>query len=178
MSDAELFQEVAAEHGGRAGEAGPRMRANLRSKGVTEPAVEHLAGYLLGRPAEVRAVTFFTRRELLDASPQDWRPNVREDGLLVVGSCPNGDYVAVDVRDALGAAGYFSHETGWQGRQGFVVVAPGLGALAAGLAAGRLPVDYHEAATAAARGGEPNAAADRGGTPGSPDVSPPADAGS
>lgn len=70
------------------------------------------------------------------------------DGLLIVCGCPNGDPVAVDVREQLGAAGYIGHESMWDAgnvREVCIVLAPGLGALAAGLEQGSMSLDYYEA---------------------------------
>jgi hypothetical protein len=166
VDDAERFREVAADHGGVPGEASPQVLTGLTLKGVPEPARTYLAGYFLRRSFRIGAVVFYNRRELLAANAEHVLPLVGRDGLLVVGECPNGDMVAVDVRDRLGAAGYICHErTSWvaSARDIFAVLAPGLGALAAGLAAGSLPDDYPSAVAAgAAPDAEPGAAADGG----------------
>jgi hypothetical protein len=107
-----------------------------------------LSGYVLEKSAAVSAIDFYAEDGCLGANAADFIPIAIRDGLLVIGSCPNGDPVVVDVREHLGAGGYIDHETMWQAgsvREVFKVLAPGLGALAAGLAEGTMPRDYHQA---------------------------------
>ncbi|MEQ8785450.1 MAG: hypothetical protein RIC55_04095 [Pirellulaceae bacterium] len=94
------------------------------------------------------AIDFYGEKGWLGANAEDFLPIAIRDGLLIVGGCANGDPVAVDVREQLGAAGYIGHETVWQAtsvRDVFAVLAPGLGALAAGLDEDAMPLDYYEA---------------------------------
>jgi hypothetical protein len=104
----------------------------------------YLAGYVLKKASGVSAIDFYSQDGWLGANGDDFVPIAIRDGLLIVGGCPNGDPVAVDVREQLGAAGYIGHETMWQAgsvREVFKVLAPGLGALAADA----MPLDYYEA---------------------------------
>jgi hypothetical protein len=104
----------------------------------------YLAGYVLKKASGVSAIDFYSQDGWLGANGDDFVPIALRDGLLIVGGCPNGDPVAVDVREQLGAAGYIGHETMWQAgsvREVFKVLAPGLGALAADA----MPLDYYEA---------------------------------
>lgn len=148
MSDALLFQEAVKAHGGKPGSPNRKLLPFLRDKGVSETAIEHLAAYVLKKSANVDAIDFYSQDGWLGANAEDFVPIAVRDGLLIVGGCPNGDPVAVDVRDQIGEAGYIDHESMWQAtsvREVFKVLAPGLGALAAGLAAGTMPLDYYEA---------------------------------
>jgi hypothetical protein len=54
-------------------------------------------------------------------------PQALQRALLIVGSAPNGDHIAVDLRD--GATGYISHEDAWHGdpRRYFIPVSESLG---------------------------------------------------
>ena len=148
MDDALRFREIMATYGGRPGKPSRKLLAFLRSKGVSETAIEYMAGYVLTKASGVSAIDFYSQDGWLDVNAEVGVPIAIRDGLLVVGSCPNGDPVAVDLLEQLGAAGYIGHETMWQEgsvREVFAVLAPGLGALAAGLDDARLPLDYYEA---------------------------------
>ena len=148
MDDALRFREVMAAHGGRPGKPSRKLLAFLRGRGVSEPAIEYLAGYVLQTASGVSAIDLYSQDGWLGANAEGFVPIALRDGLLIVGGCPNGDPVAVDVREQLGAAGYIGHETMWQAgivREVFAMLAPGLGALAAGLDSGAMPLDYSEA---------------------------------
>lgn len=111
------------------------------------------------------AIDFYAEDGWLGANAEDFVPIAIRDGLLIVGTCPNGDPVAVDVREQLGSAGYIGHETMWQAgnvRDVFAVLAPGLGALAAGLDEDAFPLDYYEATQRGGPDAEPGTAADGG----------------
>lgn len=146
--DALRFHEIMKTYGGRPGTPSRKLLAFLRSKGVSEPAIDYLTGYVLKKPASISAIDFYPEDGWLGANADDFVPIAIRDGLLIVGTCGNGDPVAVDVREQMGAAGYIGHETMWQAgsvREVFKVLAPGLGALAAGLEEKALPLDYYEA---------------------------------
>ena len=148
MDDSLRFRELMTAYGGRPGKPSHKLLAFLREKGVSEPAIEYLAGYVLKKASGVSAIDFYSQDGWMGANAADFVPIAIRDGLLIVGGCPNGDPVAVDVREQLGAAGYIGHETMWQAgsvREVFRVLAPGLGALAAGLDADEMPLDYYEA---------------------------------
>lgn len=148
MDDSLRFQELIMTHGGSADKPGRKLLAFLRAKGVSEKAIEYLSGYVLKKSAWISAIDFYSQDGLLGANADGFVPIAIRDGLLIVGGCPNGDPVAVDVREQLGAAGYIGHESMWDAgnlREMFIVLAPGLGALAAGLEEGSMPLDYYEA---------------------------------
>jgi hypothetical protein len=148
MDDALRFREIMTAYGGRPGKPSHKLLVFLRDKGVSEPAIAHLTEYVLKKSAGVRAIGFYDQDGWLGANADNFVPIALRDGLLIVGTCPNGDPVAVDVRDQLGATGYIGHEMMWQVgsvREVFVVLAPGLGALAAGLDGGSMPQDYDAA---------------------------------
>ncbi len=76
------------------------------------------------------------------------RDAVREVLGRRIGTCLNGDPIAVDFRDVPGAAGYVSHETMWDEedvRTVFIPLARSLGGLARQLDSGTAPVDYFDA---------------------------------
>ncbi|MHB8973762.1 MAG: hypothetical protein ACYC3X_31435 [Pirellulaceae bacterium] len=136
--------------------ASPASRAascspSCERRGWSSEAVKFVSGYNLTKAAGVSGIYFYSEAEVLETNADDFLPIALRDGLLVVGSCPNGDPVAVDVRDRLRVAGYVGHETMWQAasvHEVFAVVAPGIEALAAELldtVPGAVPLDYYEA---------------------------------
>ena len=148
MDDARRFQELMTAYGGRRGKPSRELLAFLRDKAVSESAIEYLTEYILDTASGVSAIDFYSQDGWLGANAEDFVPVALRDGLLIVGGCPNGDPVAVDVREQLGAAGYIGHESMWQAgnvREVFAVLAPGLGALAAKLDAGGMPLNHYEA---------------------------------
>ena len=148
MGDALQFHEIITAYGGKPGKPSRKMLAFLNDKGLTERAINYIAEFVLKKGTRVSAIEFYAEDGLLGANAEGYVPIAIRDGLLIVGSCPNGDPVAVDVRERVGAAGYIGHETMWQSanvREAFIVVAPSLGRLAQGLDAHRLPLDYYEA---------------------------------
>jgi hypothetical protein len=148
MDDAAQFRKIITSYGGKLGKPSRKLVAFLRTKGVSDEAIDYLASYALKKSAGVGAVDFYAEDGWLGANSEDFVPIAIRDGLLIVGTCVNGDPVAVDVRQQIGATGYIGHETMWQSasvREVFVVLAPSLGEFALGLDEERLPPDYYEA---------------------------------
>jgi hypothetical protein len=148
MDDVLQFREIIVAHGGKAGNASRKLVAFLRSKGLTEEAIDFLGKYVLKKSAYVSAIEFHAEDGWLGANADDFVPIALRDGLLIIGSCPNGDPLAVDVREQLGAVGYIDHETMWQSinvREVFFVLARSPGQLVLGLDDDRMPLDYYEA---------------------------------
>ncbi len=152
MDDASRFRKIITAYGGKLGKPSRKLLAFLQDKGLSSQAVAYISGYILQKGAGVSAIDFYGQSEVLKVQADDYLPIALRDGLLVVGSCPNGDPVAVDVRDRLGAAGYIGHEETWQVanvREVFRVLSPSLGRLAEGLDQDRMPLDYYEAVSQA-----------------------------
>ena len=148
MSDSLQFQKAIKAYGGKPGKPSPELLTFLREKQVSDEAVAFLTGYAVEKSAFIGPVDFYAEDGWIGANSPDYIPIALRDGLLIVGTCPNGDPVAVDVRDKLGEAGYIGHEKMWKVsnvREAFAVIAPGLGALAYGLDQDQVPVDYYEA---------------------------------
>ena len=84
-------------------------------------------------------------------SINDLLPEGLQSDLLIVGSAPNGDHIAVDIAD--GAVGYLCHEADWQkegARNWFIAVSDSLGNYMSEInCGGSLPDDYWEARKAA-----------------------------
>jgi hypothetical protein len=83
--------------------------------------------------------------EMTDADP--FGISARGHGFILVGGCPNGDPIAIDVADQLGTVWYICHETmhGRPLREVSVRVAGDLTELFEGMATGDFPFDYFEA---------------------------------
>jgi len=74
-------------------------------------------------------------------------PEALANGLLIVGSAPNGDHISIDLR--TGDVGYISHEHSWQStpREFFIAISPSIGAFIRdiNIHPTTLPEDYWEA---------------------------------
>ena len=154
MDDIALYQKVVASYGGKIGKSSAELLAFLKGRRVPQSMVDALTPYILEDSIIVGAVAIFREEGWLAENADGYIPIALRDGLLIVGGCPNGDPVAVDVRDRLGDTGFISHETMWQQasvRDVFIAVAAGLGEFVAGLDAGVLPEDYDEAKHRAGR---------------------------
>lgn len=148
MSDAERFWVVMTAHGAKPAGPGRKLLAVFRDNRVSAAAVAFASAYLPEKMCGVNAIRFYGQADVAGVNAADGIPVCLRDGLLIVGTCPNGDPVAVDVRDRLGEAGYVGHETMWQAadvRDRFVVLTASPGELVEGLRDGRLPLDYYEA---------------------------------
>jgi len=73
--------------------------------------------------------------------------NARGNGFIVVGGCPNGDPIAIDLDDEPGTVWYICHETMHSEplREVAVRVAEDLTEMLEGFAEGDFPFDYFEA---------------------------------
>jgi hypothetical protein len=83
--------------------------------------------------------------QMTDQDPYGIRP--RANGFVLVGGCPNGDPIAIDVADEPGSVWYICHETMSDRpvRQVSIRVARDLTELMDGLAGDEFPYDYFEA---------------------------------
>jgi hypothetical protein len=148
MNDASQFRKLMKSYGGKPGKPSSKLLEFLRSKEFAQQSIEYLSGYVLTSYCGVSSVFLFAQEVWIEYNSAGMIPIALRDGLLIVGSCTNGDPIAVDVRENLGDAGYIGHESMWQVknvREKFHVLAPGLGALVVGLDAGVMPQDYYEA---------------------------------
>ncbi len=142
------FLDLNRTYGGKPGKPSSVFLDWLRSHGLSEQAVAVVSRYVLGKAGGVRALNFYSEKEILGANDKDFVPIAIRDGLLIVGGCPNGDPVAIDVREHLGAAGYICHETMWHVasvREVFFPFAASLDELAAILTDDDPPYDYYHA---------------------------------
>ena len=83
--------------------------------------------------------------EMTDTDPYQISP--RANGFVLVGGCPNGDRIAIDVADEPGSVWYICHETMSTGpvRQASIRVAKDLTEMLEGMAGGEFPCDYFAA---------------------------------
>ncbi len=91
--------------------------------------------------------------EMTDTDPYGF--SARGTGFILVGGCPNGDPIAIDVADEPGTVWYICHETmhGKPVREVSVRVAGDLAGLFEGMAKDDFPFDYFEAKDRADRVG-------------------------
>lgn len=83
--------------------------------------------------------------EMTDKDPYGFSASA--NGFIIVGGCPNGDPIAVDVSVEPGSVWYICHETMFAEsvREVSVRVAKDFTELLSGLAAGGFPIDFFEA---------------------------------
>jgi hypothetical protein len=146
------FLEVLASAGFDHTPASPAFLSWLAEGKAPREVVDLLAAGLPARQKRRRRLgdryDVFTGDEILKESREE--PRYLRAGLLVIGSCLNGDPVALDLRKRVGAVGYVSHDTVWgdegaRARRYFAVVAPSLAEFARLAVDRRLPVDYFAA---------------------------------
>ncbi|MDY3557455.1 hypothetical protein R5W24_006646, partial [Gemmata sp. JC717] len=120
-------------------------------RGVPDETTEALLRYA-ATPEEMReahdamdpAPPVYTLADIVDMTDTDpFGFSARENGFVLIGGCPNGDPIAIDVADAPGTVWYICHEAmhGRPVREVSVRVAADL----AGLFQSDCPFDYFEA---------------------------------
>jgi hypothetical protein len=141
-----LLRRVLGRLGGEFGPAGKTFEKWLRAGGAPAALVAELADCCPLRPVYAGPVELYSARGVMFVNGPGGIPELLPAGLLVVGSCPTGDPVAVDLRELPGRAGYVNHTVLHQKRKdvraGFAPLAESLGELAGLLADGNGPADY------------------------------------
>lgn len=84
------------------------------------------------------AIAEYTDEKMVDACPFDF-------GFVVFGECPNGDPVAIDVRNNVGTIHYLSHELSDGSSIPSIRVANTMQQFLMNLEIDKMPTDYHEA---------------------------------
>ena len=95
------------------------------------------------------APPIYTLADIVDMTDNDpYGVSPSASGFVVIGGCPNGDPIAVDVADQPGSVWYISHElmSDRPVREAAVRVAKDPAAMVEGLAGGTCPFDYDDAA--------------------------------
>src|SRR5262249_29099345 len=124
-------------------------------RGVPDSTTEQLLRYAAS-PEEMKeacdamepAPPVYTLDDIVEMTDKDpYGINPRGNGFIVVGGCPNGDPIAVDVADEPGSVWYICHETMSAGpvRRASIRVAKDLTEMLDGMAGGEFPYDYFEA---------------------------------
>ena len=148
------FQYLLTQQG-RVGAPSRKFLAWLRRQRVPDAIVEVFRQGTLQRyridpkedydPANPR---LYSAQDIMDTNSPGGVPGPLRHGLLVIGSVANGDYVALDIRDQVGAVGYVCHEMihrAVDARDEYVEVAASPQELARLLRTGQVPLDYFEA---------------------------------
>ena len=84
------------------------------------------------------SIAEYTDDEIIDACPFD-------SGFVVFGDCPNGDPVAIDVKQNVGTVHYLSHEESDGCSFPSIRVANSMEQFLTDLGNDKVPTDYHEA---------------------------------
>lgn len=125
------------------------------SRGVPDGTTEKLVQYAASakemrkaRDAMEPAPPVYTLDDIVEMTDKDpYGINPRANDFVIVGGCPNGDPIAIDVADEPGSVWYICHETMFDRpvRQASIRVAKDLTEMLEGLARGEFPYDYFEA---------------------------------
>jgi hypothetical protein len=124
------------------------LLAWLEANSIHESVVAQLRPGVLKKGKYAGSVLIHSGDDIRSVNNEGGVPVALQHGLLIVGSCPNGDPVVIDVRDEPGAAGYLCHETMWSTediRGEYVRLAPSLARLVGGIIKETMPLDYFEA---------------------------------
>lgn len=121
-------------------------RERLIGMGVPSAFLDAVMGEWVVEEAELGCFDLFTAEGVISF---DWQEHLIKNGLLAVGSCLNGDPVAVRLSGESGyAAGYVSHEEEGlygEGTPQFIEVRPSLDELLADCWDDDFPGDFYEA---------------------------------
>jgi hypothetical protein len=118
-------------------------------KAPQEVLDQFAAGTPLRRRSRVRdRWEFFTEKDIQKEAAEF--PRYLKSGVLAIGTCVNGDPIALDLRKTVGAIGYISHDSVWEDdeipiRKCFVVVALSLAEFACAVRDGSMAIDYYDA---------------------------------
>lgn len=100
------------------------------------------------------APPIYTLADIVEMTDDDrYGISARSNGFVLVGGCPNGDLIGLDVAEEPGTVWYICHEVmhGSPLREVSIRVAVDLNELFDGMEAGDFPYDYFEAKERAAR---------------------------
>jgi hypothetical protein len=144
------FQEVLALGKVGCSPPSPEFLAWLGSKKAPDVVIELFAsGVPRARKSRLwKRWEFYSESQIREEA--DRSPRYLSAGLLAVGTCQNGDPIALDIRKNIGAIGFISHDIVWEDeeapiRRNFVSVAPSLAEFARRARDGAVPIDYWEA---------------------------------
>jgi hypothetical protein len=150
MSDTLTFHSLLSWRG-RVGPARPQFCKWLLSNAIPDPVVNIFRDGSLWRyrvdPAEDFAdLRFNTESDIMVENRAT--PMALRDGLLIIGSLPNGDRIALDVREGVGAVGFIEHGGMWHSedlRDNYIQVAASVDDMARLYQQGKLPADSCDA---------------------------------
>jgi hypothetical protein len=125
------------------------------SRSVPDSTTEELLRYAAS-PEEMKeasdamepAPPVYTLDDIVEMTDKDpFGINPRRNGFIIVGGCPNGDPIAIDVAKEPGSVWFICHETMSAGpvREASIRVAKDLTEMLEGMASGEVPCDYFEA---------------------------------
>lgn len=123
--------------------------------GAPDSTIEELLRYAAS-PEEMKeacdavepAPPVYTLDDIVEMTNKDpYGISARENGFIVVGGCPNGDPITVDVANEPGSVWYICHETmsARPVREASIRVAKDLTEMLESMAEGTFPFDYFEA---------------------------------
>jgi hypothetical protein len=132
------------------------FRAWASRRGLPDGTVEQLIR-LAASPEEMRAAfdavepapPIYTLADIVGMTDEDlYGISPSAHGFVIIGGCPNGDPIAIDVANEPGSVWYIDHETMSERpvREIAIRVAGDATEMIEGLAEGKSPIDYYDAA--------------------------------
>lgn len=137
--------------GGKVGKGSPKYEGWLKEKKLPDELARGLLNCSLKKTVGVSAIRLHSEADIISVNGSEGVPIALKGGFLILGTCPNGDPVVIDIAGTTGSVGYLCAETMWSSkdlRTAFVQVAPSLAAFIRGLSQDNLPADYFEATEA------------------------------
>ncbi len=134
--------------GAKIGKGSARYDRWLKEKKVPDDLAQGLLNCCLQNPSDVGAIRMYSEAGVMSANTPEAFPIALKSGFLMLGTCPNGDPVVIDIAGTRGSVGYLCGETMWQAKDArteYVAVAASLAAFVQGLSKNQLPIDYFEA---------------------------------
>src|SRR5262249_13042418 len=142
--DWKVLHTVLQAHGGKVGEGSVNFVSWLRENKVPDSLASKLAKTTLRKNVYVGAVSFYSEKDIISVNSEGGIPIALKGRLLIVGSGPNGDPLAIDVQDQAATVGFISAGEMWSAkdiRKVFLPVAS-VGKFAEGLSKDTMPSDY------------------------------------
>src|SRR5262245_55129936 len=99
MGDTAQFADMVSSYGGKLSKPKAGFRDWLRTLGLSATAIDVVVQHTLKGELEVGSMTFYSEKGVTSVNSAGAIPLAIQDGLLIVGTCCNGDPVAMGVRD-------------------------------------------------------------------------------
>lgn len=146
MTDSDGFRQLLDSFGIEPAAPSDELRRMLVSHQIPPAGQEVLFRHLMSEPLELGG-TLFPEDGVRGCNAEDYCP-LLQNGLIAVGWCGNGDFIAMDLTGRIGAIGYVNHDQLWEpkdSRVAFHLVAENLTEFIVLSNQERMPYDYYDA---------------------------------